>query len=128
MIKNILKQEKGSTLIEAIISLSILALGLSALLGITTIVLKAKTISDKNNMISAQLSSLYNDIRSNARANCATTPEAVAQASAQACARYHNCRCVVIQEKENLYLIKIIFITKDHQEESYCAYLSTVYL
>ena len=127
MIKKLFKQDEGSTLTEAIISLSILALGLSALLGMSAIGLKAKTISERDNMISSQLSSLYNEIRSNARTNLATTPEAVSQTVAQSCAHYDNCRCVVTQEKDNLFLITIIFTTKDHREESYCVYLSTVY-
>ena len=128
MIIKFLKQEEGSTLTEAIISLSVLALGLSALLGMTAVGLRAKTISENDNMISSQLSSLYSEIRSNAKANHATTPEAVSQTAAQVCSHYRNCRCLVSKEKENLYLITIIFTTKDHREDSYCVYLSTVYL
>ena len=128
MLIKFFKQEEGSTLTEAIISLSILALGLSALLGMTAVGLRAKTLSETNNKISSQLSSLYAEIRSNAKANHATTPEAVSQIAAQVCSHYHNCRCLVTKEKDNLYLITIIFTTKNQQEESYCVYLSTVYL
>ncbi len=128
MLIKFFKQEEGSTLTEAIISLSILALGLSALLGMTAVGLRAKTLSETNNKISSQLSSLYAEIRSNAKANHATTPEAVSQTAAQVCSHYHNCRCLVTKEKDNLYLITIIFTTKNQQEESYCVYLSTVYL
>ena len=128
MLINFLKQEEGSTLTEAIISMAILALGLSTLLGMTAVGLRAKTISETDNMISSQLSSLYAEIRSNAKTNHATTPEAVSQTVAQVCSHYHNCRCLVTQEKDNLYLITLIFTTKDHREESYCVYLSTVYL
>lgn len=128
MLIKFFKQEEGSTLTEAIISLSILALGLSALLGMTAVGLRAKTLSETNNKISSQLSTLYAEIRSNAKANHATTPEAVSQTAAQVCSHYHNCRCLVTKEKDNLYLITIIFTTKNQQEESYCVYLSTVYL
>ena len=128
MLIKFFKQEEGSTLTEAIISLSILALGLSALLGMTAVGLRAKTLSETNNKISSQLSSVYAEIRSNAKANHATTTEAVSQTAAQVCSHYHNCRCLVTKEKDNLYLITIIFTTKNQQEESYCVYLSTVYL
>ena len=128
MIKILSKKEKGSTLTEAIISLSILALGLSALLGMTAVSLKAKTISETNNMIGNQLPSLYHDMQSIAKRNRAATPEDVSEAVAQACARYDNCRAVITRERDNLYLVTILFTTIDQREESYCVYISTVYL